>query len=90
IVEVLRGLVKTMVANPIDAQLKGNYIGILVWASGRGFALRHGNETTKTLVNDMSSAVPFMGKLVIRFAPIGIFLLVSSTLATTVFSTLWG
>ena len=41
----------------IDALLKGNYIGILVWAIGLGFALRHGNETTKNLVNDMSNAV---------------------------------
>ncbi len=38
----------------------------------------------------MSNAVTFMVKLVIRFAPIGMFGLVSSTLATTGFSTLWG
>ncbi|MGU0160389.1 serine/threonine transporter SstT [Escherichia coli] len=72
IVEVMRGLVMSMVSNPIDALLKGDYIGILVWAIGLGFALRHGNETTKNLVNDMSNAVTFMVKLVIRFAPIGI------------------
>lgn len=72
IVEVMRGLVMSMVSNPIDALLKGNYIGILVWAIGLGFALRHGNETTKNLVNDMSNAVTFMVKLVIHFAPIGI------------------
>ena len=90
IVEVMRGLLMSMVSNPIDALLNANYIGILVWAVGLGFALRHGNETTKNLVNDMSNAVTFMVKLVIRFAPIGIFGLVSSTLATTGFATLWG
>ena len=90
IVGVLRDLLLSMVANPIDALLKGNYIGILVWAVGLGFALRHGNDTTKNLVNDMSDAVTFMVKLVIRFAPIGIFGLVASTLATTGFDTLWG
>ncbi|WP_336278242.1 serine/threonine transporter SstT [Cronobacter dublinensis] len=90
IVSVLRDLLLSMVANPVDALLKGNYIGILVWAVGLGFALRHGNETTKNLVNDMSDAVTFMVKLVIRFAPIGIFGLVASTLATTGFDTLWG
>ncbi|EPR9081983.1 serine/threonine transporter SstT [Cronobacter dublinensis] len=90
IVGVLRDLLLSMVANPVDALLKGNYIGILVWAVGLGFALRHGNETTKNLVNDMSDAVTFMVKLVIRFAPIGIFGLVASTLATTGFDTLWG
>ena len=87
---VMRGLLMSMVSNPVDALLNANYIGILVWAVGLGFALRHGNETTKNLVNDMSNAVTFMVKLVIRFAPIGIFGLVSSTLATTGFATLWG
>ncbi|MDT3623162.1 serine/threonine transporter SstT [Cronobacter malonaticus] len=90
IVGVLRDLLLSMVANPVDALLKGNYIGILVWAVGLGFALRHGNDTTKNLVNDMSDAVTFMVKLVIRFAPVGIFGLVASTLATTGFDTLWG
>lgn len=90
IVEVLRGLLMSMVSNPITALMNGNYIGILVWAIGLGFALRHGNETTKNLVNDLSNAVTFMVKLVIRFAPVGIFGLVSSTLATTGFDALWG
>ncbi|HAZ54250.1 MAG TPA: serine/threonine transporter SstT [Franconibacter helveticus] len=90
IVEVLRDLLMSMVSNPVDALLKGNYIGILVWAIGLGFALRHANATTKNLINDMSDAVTFMVKMVIRFAPIGIFGLGASTLATTGFSTLWG
>lgn len=90
IVEILRGLLMSMVSNPITALMEANYIGILVWAVGLGFALRHGNETTKNLVNDVSNAVTFMVKIVIRFAPIGIFGLVSSTIATTGFDTLWG
>ena len=90
IVEVLRGLLMSMVSNPIDALLNANYIGILVWAVGLGFALRHGNKTTKNLINDMSHAVTFIVKVVIRFAPLGIFGLVASTLATTGFETLWG
>lgn len=90
IVEVLRGLLMSLVSNPIDALLNANYIGILVWAVGLGFALRHGNETTKNLINDMSHAVTFIVKVVIRFAPLGIFGLVASTLATTGFETLWG
>lgn len=89
IVEVMRGLLMSVISNPIDALLNANYIGILVWAVGLGFALRHGNESTKNLINDVSDAVTFIVKLVIRFAPIGIFGLVASTLATTGFSTLW-
>lgn len=90
IVEVLRGLLMSMVSNPIDALLNANYIGILVWAVGLGFALRQGNATTRNLVNDVSNAVTFMVKLAIRFAPLGIFGLVASTLATTGFATLYG
>lgn len=89
IVEVLRDLLLSMVANPINALLNANYIGILVWAVGLGFALRHGNESTKNLINDVSDAVTFIVRVVIRFAPIGIFGLVASTLATTGFDTLW-
>lgn len=89
IVEVLRGLLLSMVSNPIHALLEANYIGILVWAVGLGFALRHGNESTKNLINDVSDAVTFIVRVVIRFAPIGIFGLVASTLATTGFETLW-
>ncbi len=90
IVEVMHGLLMSMVSNPVTALMNANYIGILVWAVGLGFALRHGNETTKNLINDLSDGVTFIVKLVIRFAPLGIFGLVASTLATTGFATLWG
>lgn len=87
---VLEGLLKNIVANPVDALIKGNYIGILVWAVGLGFALRHSSDTSKNLLNDLSGAVTFMVTLVIRFAPLGIFGLVASTLAATGFGALWG
>lgn len=90
IVQVLHELLLSMVVNPVDALLKANYIGILVWGIGLGFALRHASDTTKKLISDLSDAVTFIVKLVIRFAPVGIFGLIASTLATTGFSTLWG
>lgn len=90
IVQVVHGLLMSIVANPFHALINANYIGILVWAVGLGFALRHSNQTTKNLVNDLSNAVTFIVVLVIRFAPVGIFGLVASTLATTGFSALWG
>lgn len=90
IVEVMRGLLTSMIANPVTALLEANYIGILVWAVGLGFALRHSNESTKNIINDMAGAVTFIVKIVIRCAPIGIFGLVASTLATSGFATLLG
>ncbi len=83
--EVLRGLLMSMVTNPIDALLNANYIGILVLGDRSGLRTASRQRITKNLVNDMSNAVTFIVKVVIRFAPIGIFGLVSSTLATTGF-----
>ncbi|QLR04266.1 serine/threonine transporter SstT [Providencia rettgeri] len=90
IAEVLKGLLINIFANPVDALLKGNYIGILAWAIGLGIALRHANETTKTMIHDFSLSVTQLVRVVIRLAPLGIFGLVSSTIATTGFETLKG
>ncbi|RWR01031.1 serine/threonine protein kinase [[Pantoea] beijingensis] len=89
IVEVLRGLLMSMVANPITALMEANYIGILVWGIGLGLAFRHSSETTKNLLNDASNAVTWVVRIVIRCAPIGIFGLVASILASTGFNVLW-
>ncbi|MDH2371153.1 serine/threonine transporter SstT [Providencia rettgeri] len=90
IAEVLKGLLINIFANPVDALIKGNYIGILAWAIGLGIALCHANETTKNLVHDFSNAVTQLVRVVIRLAPLGIFGLVASTIATTGFATLKG
>mgnify|MGYP003602228233 CR=1 FL=1 len=90
IVEVLKGLLSSIIANPIHALLNANYIGILAWAVGLGIALRHAADTTKALINDMSDAVTKVVRVVIRFAPLGIFGLVSSTMAETGFGVFLG
>lgn len=90
IVEVLKGLLMSVVANPFHALINGNYIGILAWAIGLGLALRHAADGTKLLINDMSHAVTMVVRAVIRCAPLGIFGLVASTLADTGFGALWG
>lgn len=88
ILEVLHGLLMSMVTNPIEAVMKANYIGILVWAIGLGFAFRHSSEGTRTFLNDASDAVTRLVRIVIRFAPVGIFGLVASILASTGFDAL--
>ncbi|QTF10068.1 serine/threonine transporter SstT [Brenneria izadpanahii] len=90
IVEVLEGLLMSIIANPIHALLNANYIGILVWAVGLGIAFRHSSQSTKTLISDASNAVTVIVRVVIRFAPLGIFGLVASTLAEAGFDALWG
>jgi serine/threonine transporter len=44
---VLKGLLMNLVDNPMNALLKGNYIGILFWSILFGGFLRDGKESTK-------------------------------------------
>ncbi|WP_369959610.1 serine/threonine transporter SstT [Pseudomonas benzenivorans] len=79
--EVLKTLLLNVVDNPINALLRGNFIGILAWAIGLGLALRHASPASKQLLADLSAGVTSIVKLVIRLAPLGIFGLVAATLA---------
>ncbi len=89
VIEVLQTVLLNMVANPVTALLNANYLGILVWAVGLGLALRGSTESTKKVVSDLAAAVVAIVQIVIRFAPLGIFGLLASTLANEGFGTLW-
>ncbi len=90
ILNVLKVLLMSMVDNPFNAVVNANYIGILVWAVGLGIALRHASDHTKAILHDVSNAVAAIVRVVIRFAPIGIFGLIASTMATAGFDALLG
>ena len=90
ITEVLQNLLLSAVDNPVNALLNANFIGVLTWAIGLGVALRHAGETTRTVVEDLSNGVTLIVRVVIRFAPLGIFGLVSATLAQSGLSALLG
>ena len=90
ITEVLQSLLLSVVDNPISALMNANFIGILAWAIGMGIAIRHAGETTRTVLDDLSNGVTLIVRVVIRFAPLGIFGLVASTLATSGFGALIG
>ncbi|MDI5933642.1 serine/threonine transporter SstT [Halomonas kalidii] len=81
IVEILRNLLLSAVTNPVSALMEGNFIAILVWAIGLGIMLRQAEESTRTMLSDLSDAVSNIVRIVIRFAPLGIFGLVAATLA---------
>jgi serine/threonine transporter len=86
--EVLSTLAFKVVENPISAIANGNFIAVLAWGLGLGFSLKHASSHTKTTVHDFSEAISSIVRIVIRFAPIGIFGLVANTIATTGFSAL--
>ncbi|TSH73172.1 serine/threonine transporter SstT [Acinetobacter sp. RF15A] len=86
--EILQNLVLSFVANPIVAISEANFIGILAWAVALGMAFRHASDSSKTLLNDTASAVNHVIRLVISFAPVGIFGLVAVTFAEAGLETL--
>lgn len=77
--EVFKSLIGNIVANPLTAIMNGNYIGILAWAVVFGLALRGASETTKAILNDLSTGVSKAVAWVIQLAPFGILGLVYSS-----------
>ena len=88
--EVLQSLLLSVVDNPVNALVNANFIGILAWAIGMGVAIRHAGDTTRTVLNDLSNGVTLIVRVVIRFAPLGIFGLVAATLASSGIGALLG
>ncbi|MBW3139993.1 serine/threonine transporter SstT [Ferrimonas balearica] len=88
--EVLHNLLFQVVDNPVNALMTGNFIGILAWGIALGLALHRASDATKQVFHDVSFGITQIVKVVIRFAPLGIFGLVSNTLATTGFGALLG
>ncbi|PKI17370.1 serine/threonine transporter SstT [Colwellia sp. 12G3] len=86
--EVLATLAFKVVENPVTAVANGNFIAVLAWGLGLGFSLKHASESSKVMVHDLSEAISSVVRIVIRFAPLGIFGLVANTIATTGFSAL--
>ncbi len=88
LVEILKNLLLSFVANPVVAIAEANFIGVLAWSVALGIAFRHASDTTKTLLNDAAFAVNYVIRLVISFAPVGIFGLVAVTFAESGLDTL--
>ncbi len=65
----------------VTAISEANFIGILAWAVALGIAFRIASDTTKIFLTDAADAVNKVIRLVINFAPVGIFGLVAVTFA---------
>ncbi|MCZ2961131.1 serine/threonine transporter SstT [Acinetobacter baumannii] len=86
--DILKNLLLSFIANPVQAISEANFIGILAWAIGLGLAMRHSSDTTKQVMQDVSHAVSAIIHKVIAFAPVGIFGLVAVTFADAGLATL--
>ena len=81
--EVLATLLMNIVANPVDALMNANYVGILAWAVVLGIALRAAGERTKEVFTAISDAVSKAVRWVINLAPFGIMGLVYASVSTS-------
>ncbi len=81
--EVLTTLLMNIVANPVDALMNANYVGILAWAVVLGIALRTAGERTKEVFTAISDAVSKAVRWVINLAPFGILGLVYASVSTS-------
>jgi len=79
--EVLTTLIANMVANPIDAIVNANFIGVLVWAALIGIAMRRMGDTTKQVVAEVAEALTQVVRWIISCAPFGIMGLVYDAVA---------
>ncbi|MEE6402789.1 serine/threonine transporter SstT [Acinetobacter baumannii] len=86
--DILKNMLLSFIANPVQAISEANFIGILAWAIGLGLAMRHSSDTTKQVMQDVSHAVSAIIHKVIAFAPVGIFGLVAVTFADAGLATL--
>lgn len=79
--EVLNTLLMNLVANPVDALMNANYIGILAWAVLLGIALRKASPGTKQALENISDAVSQIVRWVISCAPLGVLGLVYKSIS---------
>lgn len=81
VVEVLKNLLLNVVSNPVSSLADANYVGILAWAVLIGLAFKAANDTTKKVLNDISSALSQVVTWIINLAPLGILGLVFTTVS---------
>lgn len=80
--EVLANVIMNIAANPVDALMNANFIGILAWAIVLGLALRKSSPRVKEVFQSISDAVSMVVRWVINLAPFGIMGLVYTAVST--------
>ena len=81
--EIILNLLTSVIANPVEALARANYIGILFWAVILGLALKKAGSGTKQTMEDLAQAVSMVVRWVIACAPFGILGLVFQAVSTS-------
>lgn len=80
---IILNLLTSVIANPVDALAKANYIGILFWAVILGVALKRSGDQTKKVMGDLADGVSEVVRWVISCAPFGILGLVFDAVSSS-------
>ena len=81
--ELLSGIIVGIFTNPVTAIMDGNYLSILFWSALVGFVIKAvRSETLKNVFQEGSVVVTRIIRIIIEFAPIGIFGLIYNTVST--------
>ena len=84
--EIITGLLKNIIANPVDSVASANYLGILFWAVIIGLALkRFAVQETQIVLANFSDAITEIVRWIINLAPFGICGLVFSAVSESGF-----
>ncbi|MBQ0140031.1 MAG: serine/threonine transporter SstT [Kurthia sp.] len=86
--EVFEKLLTNIFANPVEALMSANYIGILAWAIILGFALKASSDTTKTVLSNLSDGITKVVQWIIALAPFGIIGIMYDAIVTSGFGEL--
>lgn len=81
--EIIRNLLMSVIANPVESLANANYIGILFWAVIIGLALKQSGDGTKKMLNDLANGMSEVVRWVISFAPFGILGLVYEAVSSS-------
>jgi serine/threonine transporter len=77
--EVFINFLNQAVENPVSALINGNYVAILMWSIALGLMFRVAHDETKRVLEDLAQSISGVIRMVIRFAPLGVFGLVYSS-----------
>ena len=80
---VLSNVLLRVVDNPVTALTEANFIGLVAWGILLGVFLQAAQPSTKQLLSDTADAFTKIVTGIIRFAPLGIFGLVATTVASS-------
>ena len=81
--EIVMNLLMSVIANPVDALVNANYIGILFWAVVFGIALKAARPGLRQDMEDLAEGTSKVVRWIINCAPFGILGLVFEAVSTS-------